>query len=160
MVSVFFGYDHRANTNINDIFYNCYKPEWFDDELVKEMVLGIDKTKVISQYCMLSPVLGQIPPLMLSGGVKTCILLYKLYEENPKTMFIPDLIVCGENCEPWLAEVFKRSKVPVRVTFSSSYFSFMGYEFTGICENDGSEITCGDDWCNKMFDLIGDWNER
>ena len=41
------------------------------------MILDIDKSKVISANCIESPILGQITPRLLSGGVKALILMYK-----------------------------------------------------------------------------------
>ena len=88
-------------------FNNTFEPEWFDDELVKEMVLDIDKTVVLSHYCMDSPVLGQIPPEMLSQGVKTLILMLKQ----------PDMIFyatnCGDNCAKWIIEISKRQDLHI-----------------------------------------------
>ena len=39
--------------------YN-YEDEWFEDELVKEMVLDVDKSTVESSHAIISPVLGVI----------------------------------------------------------------------------------------------------
>lgn len=44
------------------------------DPVVKQMVLDIDNSEVISNGAIKSPVLGIISPTALSGGVKALIL--------------------------------------------------------------------------------------
>lgn len=39
------------------------------------MIKDVDKSEVVSDECIISPVLGQIPPERLSGGVKTLLLI-------------------------------------------------------------------------------------
>ena len=61
--------------NTNVYFKNSYEPEWIDAELAKKMIKDIDDSEVLSGECINSPVLGQIPPERLSGGVKTLLLI-------------------------------------------------------------------------------------
>lgn len=150
MVSVYFGYDRSSIISVDAYFNNTFDEAWLDDEFVKEMILGIDKSNVLSNQCIQSPVLGQIPPERLSGGVKTCIMLYKMDD------FVPDLIACGENCQKWLSEIFKRRDC--KVTMSGYDLDFKGLEIQGVCENDGSVIQNSIDWTKKMCDMVGDKN--
>lgn len=46
------------------------------DPFVKKLVADIDKSDVIVQNVIISPIFGPIPPKQLSGGVKTLIVLY------------------------------------------------------------------------------------
>lgn len=71
--------------------YN-YEPEWLDDPLVREMIKDVDKSEVISRNIINSPVLDEITPKELSGGVKTLILMLK----EPDTVFYASN--CGDNC--------------------------------------------------------------
>ncbi len=43
--------------------------------MVKEMIQDVDKSTVIDSGIIDSPVLGKIPPIGLSGGIKTLILV-------------------------------------------------------------------------------------
>ena len=43
--------------------------------LQKQIVREVDDSEVLSSECIQSPVLGQIPPERLSGGVKTLLLI-------------------------------------------------------------------------------------
>lgn len=93
--------------NVDSYFDVAYEPEWFEDPLVKEMVLDVDKSEVLSPYCIQSPVLGQISPTRLSGGVKALILMLKM----------PELIVygtsCGDNCAKWIAQIAELQDITV-----------------------------------------------
>lgn len=91
-------------------FHALFNPEWMEDELVKNMVLDVDKSIVQSPYCIMSPVLGQIPPDMLSGGVKFLILMLK-------TDLRLDLSKCGENCAKWVIEIAKHKDVEADLNY-------------------------------------------
>lgn len=154
MVSVYFGNDKTAVLNIDRFFDNVYYPEWFEDPLVKEMVEDIDQSKVLSGNCIQSPFLGQIAPERLSGGVKACICMWMM-EECP----IIDLIVCGENCQPWLSKIFCERNI--RCSMSGYDLVFKGLPIIGICENDNTKINDWHDWTKKMCAYAGEpENER
>jgi hypothetical protein len=63
------------------------------------MIRDIDHSEVIDNGVIDSPVLGKIPPLGLSGGVKTLILV--LFE--PGKIF--NASTCGDNCAKWLLRI-------------------------------------------------------
>lgn len=73
MLEIYFGYDEDAILSIDTYFNNVYDEDWFDDVLVKAMVRDVYGSEVLDKYCIQSPVLGQIPPERLSGGVKALI---------------------------------------------------------------------------------------
>ena len=153
MVSVFFEYDHNANLYVDTYFNNVYNPDWFLDDFVKEMVLDVDNSVVQDRYCIMSPAMGQIPPMLLSGGVKGLILLYKTDD------FYTDLQIFGENCEKWLSKIFKIKDV--KCCCSSFDLTFRGYEINGICENNGKLITNAEEWTMMQYRLAGEpENER
>lgn len=95
------GGDIKVMTDAPDYFDVAFKPEWFEDDLVKKMIKDVDKSDVIGPYLIISPVLGPIAPTYLSGGVKVLILLLK----EPK--FIYNLSNCGDNCAKWILEICK-----------------------------------------------------
>lgn len=143
MVSVFFGLDKKSDFAPDEVFQAQFIPEWLEDENVKKMILDIDKTVVQSSRCLMSPVLGQIAPYYLSGGVKSLIMLYKT------DWYYPDLINFGGNCEEWLLWVFN-SRDLVKVSCSGYDLTFRDIQINGICENDGSMINNDIDWAEKM----------
>ena len=90
--------------NTNVYFKNSYEPEWLDAELAKKMIKDIDDSEVLSGECINSPVLGQIPPERLSGGVKTLLLILN----EPDRIF--NASTCGDNCAKWILRIAKESK--------------------------------------------------
>lgn len=143
MVTVYFGMDGSANHMPDEVFDSVFEPKWLEEQFIKDMILDIDKTEVISPYCLNSPVLGQIAPSLLSGGVKACILIMKRPE-----LYI-DLAACGENCETWLSKIFENSDA--HVAMSGAHLSFKGLTIKCICENDDSLIQNSEDWRYKMI---------
>ena len=101
MLTIVFGEVERAIYNTAVFFKNSFEPEWLEKELAKEMILDVDRSEVLSPYCIQSPVLGQIPPEMLSGGVKTLLLILN------RTDKIFNASTCGDNCAKW---IFKRAE--------------------------------------------------
>ena len=99
MLNIFFGDMENAVYNTASYFKYDYEDEWIVDPFVKEMILDVDQSEVLGSGVIDSPVLGKIPPLGLSGGVKTLILV----------KFEPDKIfnasTCGDNCAKWLLKI-------------------------------------------------------
>lgn len=125
-------------------FHALFQPEWMEDELVKKMVLDIDKSKVQAPYCIMSPVFGQIPPDMLSGGVKFLILMLK-------TDIRLNLTKCGENCAKWVIEISRLKDVEADLNY------FMPLDPQGsevYIVNDGSTVTTARGILKKEADYL------
>ena len=75
MLRIIFGDCDKVIYNTSLYFKNTYEPEWILEDRTKQMIFDIDKSKVISDGAVDSPVLGIIPPTSLSGGVKNLILI-------------------------------------------------------------------------------------
>ncbi len=101
MLTIIYGDVENSIYNTSVYFKNTYEPEWFDSELAKEMIRDVDDSEVLSGECINSPVLGQIPPERLSGGVKTLLLMLN---ESDK---IFNASTCGDNCAKWILEIGK-----------------------------------------------------
>lgn len=99
MLSIFFGNMPEAVYNTAVFFKNDYEDEWITDPFVKEMILDVDRSTVIDCGVIDSPVLGKIPPVNLSGGVKTLILV----KYEPLKIF--NASTCGDNCAKWLLKI-------------------------------------------------------
>lgn len=86
----------------DSIFDRNFENEWLSDPLVKEMVKDVDKTVLIQDRLLLSPIFGYIAPSALSTGVKGLILILKC-DFLKNEYFLSDLF--GENCYKWLFEI-------------------------------------------------------
>ena len=77
--------------------------------MVKEMIQDVDKSVVIDSGIIDSPVLGKIPPIGLSGGVKTLILV----KFEPEKVF--NVSTCGDNCAKWLLKIAEKEERTVNL---------------------------------------------
>ena len=109
MLKIYYG-------DMDDVIYNTsvyfkfnYEPEWLEDDDVRQMILDVDKSTVLGNGAIDSPVLGVIAPETLSGGVKTLILIDK----------VPELIFnasnCGDNCAKWLIRIGSKKDVTINL---------------------------------------------
>ncbi|WP_292304042.1 DUF4869 domain-containing protein [Megasphaera sp.] len=89
----------NAIFNTAVFFKNVYEDQWITDDFDKQMIQDVDKSIVLDNGVIDSPVLGKIPPERLSGGVKTLILIYQM----PDKVF--NASACGDNCAKWLLKM-------------------------------------------------------
>ncbi|MCM1333770.1 MAG: DUF4869 domain-containing protein [Bacteroides sp.] len=111
MLSVYFGdlspngKDTIYNTSV--YFNNTYKDAWITTPLAKEMIKAVDRSEVVDEKTILSPVLGSIGPKRLSGGVKTLLLI--AYDKSK----IFNASTCGDNCAEWILKIAEGRKVEI-----------------------------------------------
>ena len=79
-------------------FDNRYEDERITDKRSVEIIRDVDKSDVVSTHLIESPVLGPISPKELSGGVKTILLMRKMFlliQKNSLLQFrIQIIIMC------------------------------------------------------------------
>ena len=92
-------------------FDNVYEDEWIEDAFVKEMILDVDHSTVVSAHVIESPVLGAITPRELSGGVKVLILMLK------DDSFVYNLTNCGNNCAKWVLKIAEKKDLTVYLQY-------------------------------------------
>lgn len=85
----------------------------------------------MSGECINSPVLGQIPPERLSGGVKTLLLMLN---ESGK---IFNASTCGDNCAKWILEIGKKKDLTINLRHMMSFGKNTEFE---IKVENGGEI--------------------
>jgi len=109
MLHVIFGDCKDVIYNTSLFFKNTYESEWLEEDETRQMILDIDKSKVLSDGAIESPVLGIIPPTNLSGGVKTLILINHISDK------IFNASNCGDNCAQWLLKIAQNKDVTVNL---------------------------------------------
>ena len=152
MLSIFFGYDENAILSVDTYFNNTYDEAWLDDPFVRKIIRIVDGSEVQDRQCILSDVLGQIPPERLSGGAKALILMYE--EEG----FYTDLIVCGANCENLILDMAQQKDISCSLSGYDISFEKLGdgeHSIPVRCENDGSLMKTHDDFVMKMLEYVG-----
>lgn len=109
MLHVFYGDLPTAIYNTTVYFKNVYEDAWLTTPPVPQMIADIDKSTVISGNVIDSPVFGKIPPLNLSGSVKTLILIQNV----PDKIF--NASACGDDCAPWLLRLVKEKDITINL---------------------------------------------
>ena len=109
MLTIIYGDEPRSIYNANVYFKNTYESEWLESELAKKMIQDVDDSEVLGGECIKSPVLGQIPPERLSGGVKTLLLMLN----EPDRIF--NASTCGDNCAKWILEIAKQKDLTINL---------------------------------------------
>ncbi|HIR05309.1 MAG TPA: DUF4869 domain-containing protein [Candidatus Copromonas faecavium] len=102
MLNIFYGDMPEAIFNTAVYFKNTYEDDWITEPLTKEMIADVDQSIVLDKGIIDSPVLGKIPPVGLSGGVKTLILIAHF----PNLIF--NASTCGDNCAKWLLKIAEK----------------------------------------------------
>lgn len=109
MLRVFFGDMEDVVYNTSVYFKFNYQPEWLEDPDVQQMIQDVDRSQVLGNGAIDSPVLGVIAPVSLSGGVKALILIDK----------VPDKVFnasnCGDSCASWLLRIGQKKDVTVNL---------------------------------------------
>ena len=152
MLSILFGYDEDAVLSVDTYFNNTYDEAWLDDPFVREIIRTVDHSEVQDRQCILSEVLGQIPPERLSGGAKALILMYE--EEG----FYTDLIVCGTNCERLILDIGQQKDISCSLSGYDISFDDLGDAEHSVpvrCLNDGSLMKTHEEFILKMLDYAG-----
>ena len=90
-------------------FDNVYEDERIEDSFVKEMILDVDSSTVISSHIIDSPILGAITPKELSGGVKVLILMLK------DDSFVYNASNCGDNCAKWILKIGQEKDLTINL---------------------------------------------
>ncbi|HJC04742.1 MAG TPA: DUF4869 domain-containing protein [Candidatus Enterocloster excrementipullorum] len=122
MLNIFYGDMPEAIYNTAVYFKNVYEDEWITDPLSREMIADVDKSVVLGSGIIDSPVLGKIPPLSLSGVVKTLMLI----DHMPEQIF--NASTCGDNCAKWLLKIGEEKDITVNLRhlmdFGEGNFAF------------------------------------
>lgn len=134
------------------VFKLEFQNEWFNDPLVEEMVLDIDKTKHIKDSVFDSPVLDIISAPELSGGVKGLILILK--SELLKSYSAMRSSIFGDNCVKWIIKLSYLTDFTIYMShyldfyFGGNYSEgFEGFESTpinAVGKNNEPLRTCGE----------------
>lgn len=110
MLSIYLGDMEGAIYHPPTYFDNMYEDEWITDPLSVEMILDVDKSKVVGHHLIESPVLGPISPKDLSGGVKTLMLM--AFDENDRVF---NASACGDNCAKWILKIAERKDLTINL---------------------------------------------
>lgn len=143
MLNIIFGKIDDVIYNTSVFFKNTYEKEWLLEEETKQMILDIDKSKVLGNGAIESPVLGIIPPTSLSGGVKTLILISHIKDK------IFNASNCGNNCAFWLLKIAKEKDITINLRH---LMDFGNDEFEINVVNKNKIVHS----MNELLEIVGD----
>lgn len=109
MLNIYFGDMPEAIYNTEVYFKNTYQEQWLRDDFAKRVIKAVDKSEVLDTHLIKSPVLGLIPPAMLSGGTKTLLLI----KNNPDMVF--NASTCGDNCAKYILEIARERDITINL---------------------------------------------
>ena len=78
-------------------------------DIAKENIIKIKKSNVLRAQAIEIPVLGLIPPEILSGGTKTLLLM----ANYPEKIF--NASTCGDNCAPFILKLAKKKDLTINL---------------------------------------------
>lgn len=140
MLNIYYGDMPDAIYNTSVYFNNTYLDSWLEDEFALRMIKSIDKSIVLGNGVVQSPVLGLIPPTQLSGGVKTLLLIHN----EPEKVF--NASTCGDNCAWWILRMASKRDITINLRH---LMDFGGGRFTIRVLNSGNVV-------HDMEGLIGE----
>ena len=109
MLNIYYGNMPEAIFNTSVYFKNVYEDEWITDPVAREMILDVDKSIVMDNAVIDSPVMGKITPTSLSGGVKTLILM-----KNERSRIF-NASTCGDNCAKWILKLAETDELTINL---------------------------------------------
>ena len=109
MLHIYFGDYPEAIYNTKVYFDNTYKDKWITRSISKEIIKDIDKSEVIDEKTIASPIFGNMSPKKLSGGTKTLLLI----DNDSKNVF--NASTCGDNCAKWILKIAQKRKVVINL---------------------------------------------
>ena len=110
MLNIYLGNMENVIFHPPTYFDNTYEDEWITDPLSVEMIKDVDKSVVVSSHLIDSPVLGPIPPVNLSGGVKTLMLM--AFDTNNRVF---NASSCGDNCAKWTLQIASQKDLTINL---------------------------------------------
>lgn len=109
MLNIYYGNMPEAIFNTAVYFKNVYEDEWITDPVAREMILDVDKSIVLDNAVVDSPVMGKIAPTELSGGIKTLILM-----KNERSKVF-NASTCGDNCAKWILKLADMDELTINL---------------------------------------------
>ncbi len=132
MLKIYLGDMKNAIYHPPTYFDNRYEDEWITAPLSVEMIKDIDKSQVIGEHLIDSPILGPITVKELSGGVKTLMLM--AFDQSGN---IFNASVCGDNCAKWILKISEEKDLTINLRH---IMDFGASEFEAEILNTGEVI--------------------
>lgn len=153
MLSIYFNTFGSNNEILNNPRYIHNPDSWFDNQggrhyitgdLEKQIILDIDKSKVISENVLENPIFGGISSQDISTTSKTVILV----KNQPEYVFNGSRM--GDNAAPWLLKIGELEDVTVRL----GYIMHFEVPFTLHIVNSGKTVTTWNEYVQEALQFL------
>ena len=145
MLTIHVGRTESTVVAIDRLFHNVFEDYWIVDPLVKEIIRDVDKSEVVSERIIDSPVFSNpITPRELSGGTKALILM----------LFQPERelwgTACGDNCAKWILKIAEKHDL----TLSFGHIMKFPEPFSIAIKNSGKIVNTMKSLVVEMHNLL------
>lgn len=147
MLKIWFYENKNAIEDTDGYFDSVFSPGWITQEDSIKMIKDIDKSNVIAENIIESPVLGTIPPQWLSGGVKTLILMNNL----PGKIINADQL--GDNCIEWLLKISEEKDIEITLFHLIDPFKEMDSTVNIKIMNSGKVVHTRNEYLDEYFEI-------
>lgn len=140
-------YNNKPSFDFPSVIFQKYKePEWFDDDLVKDIVAGVDRGKVLFQEALADRFGKGMSSEMLSTGSKSLICMRMLPTHTYCLSYV------GENCIPFMYKIAEAGTV-IDVFCDSSPYMFYPDPIVNLMSCNGKPIVSFE----EFLDMYDDW---
>ena len=153
MLSIYFNTFGSNDEILNNPQYIHNPDSWFDNQggrhyitgdLEKQIILDIDKSKVISENVLENPIFGGISSQDISTTSKTIILV----KNQPEYIFNGSRM--GDNAAPWLLKIGELEDVTVRL----GYIMHFEVPFTLHIVNSEKTVTTWNEYIQEALQFL------
>lgn len=137
MFYVTFETPENFNRDVDVYFNNRYQKEWLQDPIVVSIIKDVDKSDLLPNGVVISPVFGAIPITRISGGAKALILMLKVDRIWYGT-------ACGDNCSDWIIKISEMRDITLYFEHPMEF----SREFNAVCIDNGRIIHNNLDFSN------------
>ena len=124
MINIYFGHLKDELLSCSDYFDDWVIGDCLNEDFPKWVVSEIDKSELVSQNLVISPVLGAMPVSGISGGAKSLITL--MYASK-----IVSLSAMGDNCFPLLWQIGEKKDITVTCSSFRDLYTY-GKEYLKV----------------------------
>lgn len=139
--------------SVDGFFRDLFNQDWLVDVFVKDMVASIDKTRVVKDYALESPIFGMISPFMLSSGLKCLLCMY-----NADNKYLYRGSIMGDNCYTWLFDISTIRDVHLYLDYCPDFPE--DYNVTATFVDTGVVVKNRREFVNEYFKLENIFREN
>ena len=126
-------------------YFNRHKkPDWFNRQDIKDIIMEIDHVMAVQDEFMISPIIGGMSPASLSSGCKCLILLYL----NPTCNVYASR--CGDNCSDRILDLAEKTDVVITLHHPMIF----NRDFDGMIMETGRKFSTKSEYADAYVEYV------